>query len=256
MPHNMMHILLHSTRLSLLLLLLPHENANIAIAESAKNPHDDDLDPTTLSEGYHYDDRYDGPGGHPDHETFFVEAGFDSVGDDDWGDDDEYAYDDELHEASGVGSAHSHRVPQASAANLLEELLADDAFVTKLDAKTFDLVVRDPAHDVLVAFVAPWCGHCKALAPAFAKAADELAADYPTLVLAKYDATAHAVPKGFDVSGYPTLLFVPAAAHALPQMYTGGRTAEEIVEWIKARALSIRRRTRARNDRAGEADDG
>lgn len=38
-------------------------------------------------------------------------------------------------------------------------------------AKTFDEIVNDPTKDVLIEFYAPWCGHCKALAPKY----DELA---------------------------------------------------------------------------------
>lgn len=196
---------------------------------------DDDLDPTKLPDGYHYDDRYDGPTG-----DFFLEEGFHSVGDDDWGYD-SYAYDVPSAEQYSSHTGHPERPYRPRVELRGEETHADEAFVTMLSASTFDLVVREPTHDVLVAFIAPWCGHCKALAPEFARAADLLAGDFPTLVLAKFDATANEVPKGFDVSGYPTLLFVPAAAHATPQRYTGGRLAEEIVDWMKSRALSLQR---------------
>jgi protein disulfide-isomerase A6 len=37
--------------------------------------------------------------------------------------------------------------------------------VVTLKDSTFDTVVMDGSKDVLVEFYAPWCGHCKNLAP-------------------------------------------------------------------------------------------
>ena len=37
--------------------------------------------------------------------------------------------------------------------------------VTVLDPANFDSIALDPSKDVLVEFYAPWCGHCKKLAP-------------------------------------------------------------------------------------------
>lgn len=102
--------------------------------------------------------------------------------------------------------------------------------------KNFEDVVLNNGVDTLVEFYAPWCGHCKKLAPDYEEVAKKLKDEDVSLV--KMDATANDVPPTFDVRGFPTLYWLPKDDKSNPQRYEGGRTVDEFVKYIAKHATS------------------
>ena len=99
-------------------------------------------------------------------------------------------------------------------------------------ADNFDDVLAASNH-VLAEFYAPWCGHCKSLAPEYEKAAQQLEKDGSEALLVKIDATVHGdLAKEFGVGGYPTLKWFKNGDRKNPLDYKGGRKEAEIVSWV------------------------
>jgi len=96
---------------------------------------------------------------------------------------------------------------------------------------SFDRIVMDDTKDVFVEFYAPWCGHCKALAPKYEELAKQFADD-STMVVAKIDATANDSPA--DVQGFPTLILYPAGDKQSPVSYEGDRSVKAMARFLRA----------------------
>jgi len=104
--------------------------------------------------------------------------------------------------------------------------------VVVLGSGNFDKIKGKSA---LVEFYAPWCGHCKSLAPKYEEVAKIFAGE-KSVVVAKVDATVEpSLAERFEVKGYPTLKWFPAGSDT-PVDYEGGREVDDMVQFINEKA--------------------
>jgi protein disulfide-isomerase-like protein len=114
---------------------------------------------------------------------------------------------------------------------------ANDEQTVTVVGSTFNEIVMDESKDVLIEFYAPWCGHCKKLAPVYEKLAAKTAGN-PYLVVAKMDATENDIPdSSFDVTGFPTIYLKPAGKPAA--LYEGERDLKAFLELLEKEATHV-----------------
>lgn len=107
--------------------------------------------------------------------------------------------------------------------------------VIKIVGKSHDDLVQDNKKDVLVKYYAPWCGHCKRLAPIYEELANILASDDKTsksVVIGDIDATENDVV-GVDLEGYPTIILYPAGKNSEPVVFEQERSVESFLAFLK-----------------------
>ncbi|KAJ3373457.1 hypothetical protein HDU91_000072 [Kappamyces sp. JEL0680] len=116
--------------------------------------------------------------------------------------------------------------------------------VVTLTPANFDKVV-DGSKNVLVEFYAPWCGHCKQLAPTYETVATSYAKHSDSVVIAKGERMALTVVgtvseldlfqdlgSRFGIQGFPTLKWFPKGKKT-PEDYTGSREEDGFYEFIQ-----------------------
>lgn len=102
--------------------------------------------------------------------------------------------------------------------------------VTVVVAKNYDDIVLDDKKDVLIEFYAPWCGHCKALAPKYEELASVYSKFSDKVVISKVDATLNDVPD--EIQGFPTIKLYKAGDKQNPVTYSGDRSIEDLAKFI------------------------
>jgi protein disulfide-isomerase A1 len=101
--------------------------------------------------------------------------------------------------------------------------------VAVLNDNNFDEVIKTNDF-VMVEFYAPWCGHCKALAPEWDLAAAALKNE--SVIVAKIDTSnkrCEGITKRYMISGFPTIYFFK---YQNKMEYTGAREADAIISWV------------------------
>lgn len=106
----------------------------------------------------------------------------------------------------------------------------DKAPVKVLVGKNFVDVALSKDKNVFIEFYAPWCGHCKQLAPIWDKLGEHFK-DRDDVVIAKMDSTVNEVEE-VKIQSFPTLKWFPKDGSIAD--YSGGRTFEDLVKFVES----------------------
>ncbi|KAJ3158261.1 hypothetical protein HDU86_002970 [Geranomyces michiganensis] len=107
--------------------------------------------------------------------------------------------------------------------------------VVQITPKNFKSEVLDTEkallqHAVIAEFFAPWCGHCKNLAPEYKKAAEKLKGLAKVVAVDCDNDQNKPICGQYGVQGFPTIKVFRGGLKGLPQDYNGPRTAKGLVE--------------------------
>ncbi|KAJ2843021.1 hypothetical protein GGI22_007356, partial [Coemansia erecta] len=120
--------------------------------------------------------------------------------------------------------------------NVASRIKKPISYMAEFDYEKFKSVAHDESKFALVEFFAPWCGHCKNLAPIYAKLAEVFQND-ENVVIANYDASDDKkIKKDVSIAGFPTIIAFPAGKGAEKIEYEGDRTLEDLVAFVNKHA--------------------
>ena len=94
----------------------------------------------------------------------------------------------------------------------------------------------DTTKDVFVKYYAPWCGHCKSLAPIWTELGEYVAG--LDIVIAEMDSTLNEV-QGVSIRGFPTLIYYPKDNKSGVN-YEGGRELQDFKDYLSANSAAYK----------------
>lgn len=112
----------------------------------------------------------------------------------------------------------------------------NDAPVKVAVGKNFEEIVINNGKDTLIEFYAPWCGHCKKLAPVYDELGQKLEGE--DIAIVKMDASNNDVPAPFEVRGFPTIYWASKNNKNSPVRYEGGREVDDFFKYVAKHATS------------------
>ncbi|GAA5995339.1 hypothetical protein JCM5350_003956 [Sporobolomyces pararoseus] len=121
--------------------------------------------------------------------------------------------------------------------------LEDAKYSTVLTPQNFDNVIASQTEGTLVAFFAPWCGHCKSLEPVWSRIAEAFDGDDRCKVahLNADEPSARPISSKYGVSGFPTLKFLsPPSKGSKIDTYQGPRTEEAFLDYLNEKCGTLK----------------
>ncbi|OHS92680.1 Thioredoxin family protein [Tritrichomonas foetus] len=111
-------------------------------------------------------------------------------------------------------------------------IYSPDEHFRKIVADNFEDLVLNSNDDVLVAFTAPWCHHCKDLKPVLNETATLLKDTHAKIYY--MDGSLNDIPEAVpSVDGYPTMYFWPAGKkEEEPIKYSGIRRFKDVLNFV------------------------
>jgi len=131
--------------------------------------------------------------------------------------------------------------------------------VKVLTASDFDAALSRSQKTHLIEFYAPWCGHCKSLAPTFERTAQHLKGLVEVNAVDCDEDSNRSICAKYDIEGFPTLKIFPGPStrdgkRGRVQDYNGARTAQGLSEAAKDAMPNFVKKLK--DGQAGELESG